>query len=446
MNGKSMTFFWKTVETVGSMGATLFLNLCTGVLISRGLGPQDKGIYVGTTAWLVILQWVFNISFYQVTVYYFGKHQDERGRRVIFTTFLYASIGFGVLACIVGELFVIPLLIHRGFGSDINVMRLLFSILPLATAFQVVNGGLNGSMRFKLTNAVRVLQPLALVAVWSYLYFSHKMTVTSCLYWYIVLSTAFAVVSLAHTIRLGFCGGRIDIDIFKEGFFYGLKAHGATVADVANGNLTPILLSVMLPASYLGIFSTAQSASGTLNALSMAVVMTGFPVLSSIPSDETHAATMRMWRATLFATVPAAVMLVTVLPLAIPLFYGKQFGAAIPCAVILIFSVVLSGQSGILRNALNSRGYTLINSTSEAIALVSSVSGMLVFPRFFGMEGAALAVVLGAIVRITALMFTYSSKIQAATIVELVPGNAELSYFLGVFAGFKTRAFRRIKL
>jgi len=58
----------QTMQSIGSFGVTLVLNLLTGILISRGLGPSGKGIYTAITTWGIILLWIFNISLYEVTI------------------------------------------------------------------------------------------------------------------------------------------------------------------------------------------------------------------------------------------------------------------------------------------------------------------------------------------------------------------------------------------
>ena len=393
------------------------------------------------TTWATILLWIFNISLYQVTVFYFGKQPLNRG--TVFTTLIFTSFCLGLIATVMGEFVVVPLLKLNGYSSNIGLVRLLFLTLPLSTMFQVVNGGLNGSMKFAFTNTVRIVQPLMMVIVWTLLYLRHEMDVSACLLWYIVISTVFNVLGLLYAVKARLFGRKFSWAILKSGLSYGLKAHGSTTADVVSGNLTPVLLSIMLPTVYLGYYSTAQSAAGTLNVFSTAVVTTGFPLLSSLEDSEIHVATMRMWRATLFITVPAMVIMGALFPVVIPLVFGKSFNGAISCAITLLVSVVLSGQAGILRNALNSRGYSLINSTSEAIALIFSMGGMFVLPRFFGVEGAALAAVVGSIARVVVLMRSYAVHIQSVRLSELLPGRAELSYFMAVAGTVKTRMIQR---
>jgi O-antigen/teichoic acid export membrane protein len=441
LSGAKGSFVRRTIETAGSFGVTLVLNLFTGILISRGLGPHDKGIYTAITTWAAILLWIFNVSLYQVTVYYFGRFPSER--RTVFTTLMVASFFLGLLACCVGEFAVVPLLSSHGFSSSIGLVRLLFITLPLSTMFQVVSGGLNGSMRFTFTNAVRVLQPLTLVVIWAWLQVSHRMDIASSLGWYTGVITFFNILGLLYAVKAKLFGLVFSWSILKSGLSYGLKAHGSTTADVVSGNLTSVILSIMLPAVYLGYYSTAQSAAGTLNVVSMAVAMTGFPLLSSLDESQIHSMTMRMWRATLFVTAPAAIVMAGLFPWVIPFVFGKSFQESVTCAITLLVSVVLSGQAGILRNALNGRGYALINSTSEGIALIFSLGGMLILPRLFEVEGAALAAVIGSIVRVVVLLRSYVVHIHPIRALELLPSRSEVHFCVTAIAALRDRIIQR---
>jgi O-antigen/teichoic acid export membrane protein len=436
--------FWsRTIETIGSNGVTLVLTLFTGMLLSRGLGPHDKGVYTAILTWSTILLWTFNLSLYQVTVFYFGRKPYERG--TVFTTLMVASFCLGMLASCAGELLVVPVLRKHGFisASDIGLVHLLFATLPLSTMLQVVYGGLNGSMRFTFTNTVRMLQNLVLVIVWASLYLSHRMTLNSCLYWFIVVTNFFNISGLLYAVRVKLFGRKFSWSILRSGLSYGLKAHGSTTADQLSNTLAPVLLSVLLPAASIGYFSTAQSAAGTLNVFSTAIIMTGFPVLSSIHDDSLHPMTMRMWRATLFVTVPISILMASLFPFVIPLVFGKSFEGAINCAMILLVSVILSGQAGIIRNALNSRGYSLINSISEGIALIFCVAGIFVFPRWFGVEGVALANVVGSVARVAILIRSYVVHIHTIRVLELIPGRSEAHYCMSVVRALKSRIIQR---
>jgi O-antigen/teichoic acid export membrane protein len=435
------TFFKRTIYTVNSFGMTLVLNLLTGILISRGLGPHGKGVYTAITTWATVLLWIFNVSLYQVTVFYFGK--EPSNRRTVFTTLIIASLFLGLFASATGEIAVVPLLRRNGITSNIGLIRLLFLTLPLSTMFQVVSGGLNGSMKFAFTNTVRIVQPLTMGIAWTALYLRHEMNVAACLRWYIVISTIFNILGLVYAFKERMFGRKFSWSLLKSGLTYGLKAHGATTADVVSGSIAPVFLSLMLPAAYLGYFSAAQSAAGTLNVFSMALAMTGFPLLSSIEHSKTHSTTMRMWRASLFVTAPAMIVMAALFPVIVPMVYGKSFDGAINCSIILLVSVVLSGQAYILRNALNSRGYSLINSTSEAIALIFTLGGMSVLPRYFGVEGAALAAVMGSIARLALLMRSYAVHIQRIRPLELFPGRSEVKYFISIITVLKARVSQR---
>ncbi len=109
--------------------------------------------------------------------------------------------------------------------------------------------------------------------------------------------------------------------------------------------------------------------------------------------------------------------------------------------MIMLLSVVLAGQAGILRNALNGRGYTFVSQYyCEAGALIVSLSGMTILPRIFGVEGAAIATVLGAIARFLILLFNYRKHVGPVGVREMLPTFTDILWCLRIFYSI----FRRV--
>jgi O-antigen/teichoic acid export membrane protein len=431
-------FATDTFETFVSIVGNMVINFLTGIVINRGLGPEGKGIYVGITIWVAILAWATNISFHLVTAYYIRKMPDQRS--TVFTSLALVSFIFGLCASLFGEFLICPLLVQHNQLHDLTPVRLLFATIPISTVVQVINGALNGLFRFRFTNVARILMPFTLLVIWTILYFSRDMTVVTCLVSLSAVTVVYGVIEVIYVICLRLLTFNIDFKLIGSALAYGLKAHGATTSDIVSGSMTPVILSVMLSPVVLGYYSAAQSIAGAVGAFATAITTTGFPVLSSMVREAAHDTAMKIWRVSLVVVMPTAFFLALCLPWIIPIIYGRAFVEATAPSITMLLSVVLSGQANILRNALNSQGYTMISSTSEAVSLSVSFCAMLFLPRYFGAEGAAMAMVLGSISRLITLLVSYRRNIGTVSVNELLPHKPDVLWCYHTCASIVKRA------
>ncbi|MCL6444887.1 MAG: oligosaccharide flippase family protein [Alicyclobacillus sp.] len=414
-------FRYATVQTLVSYAATLVANFVGGAVVSRALGPLYKGEYVSIAMWYNVLLWVFNLSFSQVTVYFVGK--DKRQATQAASSIALASILCGVMAFIVAALCIMPRLeAYVSYGSLI----FLFSSLPLSTVFQVASGGLNARHQFGFTNTIMVLRPVLLFLVYLAMYLGGRISLENVV---LVLAGAtwlFNAILVVYAFCRRVLSFNIKWDLLREAVIYGVKAHGATLSDVANGNITSMVLSLSLSPRYLGYYSTAQSVSSVVNVIPQAMGTTLFPRLSAAADEEVHETFLHAWRGVMLLTLFFGGVLALCCPWVIPLVFGSRFDQAIVPAVLLILASFLGGQANVLRIVLNSRGFALVSSTSEISALTATLACALLLTPRFGAVGAAASTVVGAGVRIVVLATSYWNKICPLEMQNLLPSRDDV--------------------
>ncbi len=241
---RSSNFVLNTLETMVSAGSNIVMNTLTGIVINRGLGPEGKGIYAGVVTWSTTLVWIFNTSFYQVTVYYFRKMPDKMS--TVFATLISMSFVLGLIAALAAEFLICPILAQRYHFHNLIVVRCLFAIIPLSTIVQVVNGGLNGLLKFRFTNTVQILQPLTLLNHLDCTNLSNSMTATTCIAGTTAVAAVYGIIAVIYAGVWGFFSSKPDIRLIWPALSYGLKGSRGNDCRIVSGNFTPVLLSIML--------------------------------------------------------------------------------------------------------------------------------------------------------------------------------------------------------
>ncbi|MBU5220979.1 hypothetical protein KQH89_00575, partial [Vibrio cholerae] len=77
-----------------------------------------------------------------------------------------------------------------------------------------------------------------------------------------------------------------------------------------------------------------------------------------------------IWTNSFIANSITALPFALLLPLLIPIVYGKEYIPSIIPAEILIIYTFVRGQSMIIRNSINGYGKTFINTTTEIISTI----------------------------------------------------------------------------
>ncbi len=158
---------------------------------------------------------------------------------------------------------------------------------------------------------------------------------------------------------------------------YGWRSVASLSGLTLNQNADQLTLSLLVPASSLGIYSAATSAPSVLPFLVASIGMVGLPKVAALTGEAKSAAT---WRAMLRATgslVLMSPMLAILLPWAIPFVYGTRYSAAVVPAEILLLGAVFSALTVVADDLLRAHGHPGFVSISQGAGGVITGVGTL---------------------------------------------------------------------
>ncbi|WP_158630096.1 lipopolysaccharide biosynthesis protein [Cohnella sp. AR92] len=422
--GGASTLFRHTLQTFMSMSGFMFINVFSAILLSRGLSPDDRGMYLGITMWNGLILGFCDVGIYITTVYLWSRSRDK-DRKDVFATLLVWAIGTGAVCVGVVAIFA-DWMLKRHLSADEKLMAYLYfasSITgPLSSLF---SGILAAEQRFSTINLLRVGVPAVLTACWLVYFTADSLSIAMCL----ATNSAISFLGLLpylYQLRSNLrSGGSFRWRIFKQGFWYGLRGHGSSVVNVVGNSSSQLLIFALTPAA-LAYYQTASSALGILWALPAAIGVTSFPDLVKENPKMLHERTSRFIRLTALSTFLGGILLGLAEPVLIPLLFGKAYLASVLPGIILLPSVLFSGLSSILGGALNSTGRTLHNTVADAANVGATLLSMVLVLSAWSISGAAFSVLMGAVMSFAVRFIWYGRCIRRLKPIDFVPNLDDL--------------------
>jgi hypothetical protein len=158
---------------------------------------------------------------------------------------------------------------------------------------------------------------------------------------------------------------------------YGWRSVASLSGLALNRSADQLTLGLLVPASSLGIYSAAASASSPLPSLVASLGMVGLPKVAALTGEAKNAAT---WRAMLRATCALALVspvLALLIPWAIPFLYGASYAAAVVPAEFLLLGTVFCALAVVADDLLRAHGRPGFVSISQGAGGVITVIGTL---------------------------------------------------------------------
>lgn len=367
-----------------------FLN---SMLLARWLGSTGRGELAAAFLWPTMLIYLCAFGLIPAVTYFTALPDSSPG--TVTGSALSCAVWQGALALAVGYI-LIPLLLHRQSQQVIADSRLYLSVVPLQIAVQYVQGVLQGKLHFRFLNGLRAIVPGGYLLGTLMLHRADLLSVRNIVLLHMMLQLLVLLCTIYVSRCLGFLAGlRIDRGLVKKLLGYGGKVYSGEVTGTANLRLDQILMAALFPPRMLGLYVVAVSSSSIAEMFASAVRTVSSPRIAAIAtSGERRTQLVSTLRKYLDISLPGTLLMALVLPFAIPLVFGREYGDAVVPAEILLVGSLLLGIRGVLTGGAQAFGDPWIGSKAEVYSLpVTLVLLLLLMPKI-GILGAAIASVL----------------------------------------------------
>ncbi|MCF1504289.1 oligosaccharide flippase family protein [Afifella sp. H1R] len=398
---KAPTAIYAVMQSMATFAAILFVNIVTGIITARLLGPDGRGIYSAVVLWTQFLALISTAGIGAATTYHVAKNREDRARIAQIAFVLAAGWGSLVLTA---ALLAIPHLMTQYDQQAILYAR----IAALASIF----GGsqallccvLIGLGAFTFNNYGRLAPNL--------FYFFALMGVLGFadLNWQAAVLASIAGISLAlvtqvpaFLVRMGVARGDFRRHA-RSMLSYSLRAGPADIVTTCAEYTDRLILIGLVAPAELGFYVIAFSFSRIAMAWIMPI---NSVLLSKMARAEANIAKCHFDQTFRFAL---ALLLITWLagmwwgPPLLVLLYGQEFAPVVPIFHVLLAEAIIFGLANIsaqLFQALNRPGYV---SAVEATCFAAMLVSVYVMASRDGALGAAWAILAVTLLRLTLIL------------------------------------------
>jgi O-antigen/teichoic acid export membrane protein len=380
---------WPLSLSFGSSTAIQLLNVVTGVLLARTLGPMGRGELAAILLWPTILSAVGNLGVMDAATYYSARSETGVGTIVGSSLVLGACqsaflAGLGVL--------VLPLVLSNYEKDVLHTAFLFLCFIPVNILTLNLAGVMNGLHRFVWFQSLRLLVIGATALGLVSLALAHALTLRTAVLVYLTanlmtLATAVALFRVADQSAV-----RFSLPTARALLSFGVRSHLGNVSGLLNERLDQLVISAILAPTKLGLYVVAVTFTSVTNLVGSSVALVALPTLARLRGlAERAAAARRLVVLTVLLSAAVTLPLIAFTPFLIELAFGNAFrGAALISRILLIAAIVL-GTNRVLGSILTGVGRPLDAGIAESVALVATSIGLVSLLPTLGLIGAGVA-------------------------------------------------------
>jgi antigen flippase len=403
--------------SLGASVAVQALNVISGVILARALGPAARGELAAVVLWPGILAAVGGLSCAEGVAYFTARAESSVQATV--ATALAFSLAQATVLFAVGYA-MMPLVLGRYGGGAVLAGRLYLVSLPPYFLAQAAMAVLQGQQRWVALNLFRVVTTAATVAGFIVLLYAHRVTVLNATWVYVFVSVLGVTLAFGAVAARGWFGIHPNLKLARSIAAFGLKAHVGSLAGQANLNLDKAAIAIFLTSRDLGIYSVAVTLSAPLMMIGTSLGTVALPaVAASASSRERRRNLAWLVRSSLVLSGITAVVLVLLVPLLMRAFFGTSFLAGVIIAQVAITAALARSVGYVLAYGLCAFNKPLAPSVGEVIAVLTTVIGLAVLLPTLGLLGAAITSLL-AYCTSAAYMLWFARRRLAIGFVELL--------------------------
>lgn len=394
---------------ISSLGVNLFvmvLNVCTGSLTARLLGPFGRGELAVATRWSGLFIMLFTIGLPGAVIYlgkqFTHKQNDYFGAYIILGTLV------GLVGFVVGEL-VLPHLLIKQPPMVLRLAQISMCALPFGVLADGLIGSLQTLNKFNTVLFIRVLNELGTLLVILGLLLFGEYGITHYLVSNIMWSIMIFLVTLVWAclaIKPSF--SKLFVHT-KQLFMKGFQIYAGSIVNVFGGNLDQLVISLFLSPYTLGLYAVCVSVSGLLPSLITGTVQLFlWPKLMDMDMDDRRRSVELLHSSLFYASLIMTAIMGGLLPVILPLVYGQRYSTAVFMGELLLLSAPMTIGYVVIVNYLSTLGKFNVVTIAEISGLVLGISVTYPLSHVWAGVGAAIGVVSTSTIKWLFLMRTSS--------------------------------------
>jgi O-antigen/teichoic acid export membrane protein len=403
----------------------LLCSVVTSLVGARALGPPGRGDLLIITLWPLIVSLLVEMGLPNSYRYWMAK-TPERASALVSNAVIYTVV-VGAFS-IVLSYFVVPHFITQP-SVGIVLVRLYLLNIPAVIFLDLMRGLLEGARRFGWAGAARLIffgfQASSFFCLW----YVNRLTVATAAYTMMlaqVISMALASFAVWRSLRPRWAPSWVE---FRNSMDYGLRDYAGGLADYATLRLDQIMLSTMASNGAIGLYVMAVRLSEVTTFAGAALADALMPeVASSSGTDRAESLLGRTLRLTVYFNVLILIPIWLAAPLLLKTLFGESFVPATRAFRWLLIAAVVWSASAVVTRGLQGFGYPGLTTIARFLSVVATVPALLILLPRMGIEGAAIASLIGYSTMLAAALFGLIHRRQIGFWHYLRPQMRDIDY------------------
>ena len=383
----------------------LVLESMTGMLCARVLKPEGRGELSAMILWPVFLCQIFTLGIPSATIYTIRRKAENVGATIAGALTL--SSVTGMVATIFGFI-VLPFWLKHYSSTVVEHSKWFMVFAPVSMAVMILRGILEAYGQFGRSAVSLVMTRMLTLCALIGLVSLHSLTSITAAYAYLLTgfpALIWMLILVAPKARWSLKPMQVAL---RAMLTYGLRSYGIDLCGALSQYIDQALVLGMLSAAQMGTYTVALSLSRILNVIAVAASTVLFPRTVGASPRNAVLTAIRTQIAVLAMTSVGATAMMVLGQTALRLLYGGEYANAASQLRILIIEAVLSGSLSIMSQPFMALGKPGVVTTLQITGLLTSIPFIIVLAPRFGTEGACVALVLSACVRVVLLGVCYA--------------------------------------
>ncbi len=398
-----------TAQTMIVMIGILAINVLTGMITARNLGPGGRGEQAALILWPEFLANVVTLGIPSALVYNLRRYPEERNK--FFSAAVIICTVLSISSAIVGLLF-LPKWLSQYPPEMIRVAQLFMPIVPIFLLAQLFAVSLEASSQFAISNIGKYMMPVGTLIILVGLVVTDNMTSYTAAMAYILPGIVVFLSRVAYLRQIFKFQWSGLTRAYRRLVSYGVRSYGVELVKTLSGQLSQVVIVGLLSSSNLGVYVVALNLSRMMTVFQTSFVTVLFPTVAGRPKQEVVALTSRAVRVSLAMTCCAGIVVSLLAPLVLDALYGEKFLAGIAVFRILLVEVIISGTVWVFLQAFMAVGKPGFVTLLQGLGVAISVPLMLVLIPIYGMEGAGIALLCSSFIRLVLVYGSFGFILQ----------------------------------
>lgn len=387
-----------------TMVGILAINVLTGIITARTLGPEGRGEQAALILWPEFMANVITLGIPSALVYNLRRYPEERSNFFSAAVILCSILGIG--SATVGILF-LPQWLSQYPTETIRMAQLLMPIVPIFLLAQLFALALDASSQFAISNIGRYMMPLGTLLLLYGLVISHNITPYTAALAYILPGIVVFLSRVAYLRKVFKFQWSGLTKTYRRLMSYGVRSYGVELVKTLSGKLSQVVIVGLLSSSNLGIYVVALNLSRMMNVFQTSFVTVLFPTVAGRPRKEVVALTGRAVRVSLALSCLAGIIVSFMAPVVLNVLYGEKFLAAIAVFRILLVEIIISGTVWVFLQAFMAVGKPGFVTLLQGLGVAISIPLMFLLVPVYGLEGAGMALLCSSFTRLILVYLSY---------------------------------------